>query len=342
MKKGNKNQKIIVVALITLMVLVLAITGFTIHKKNVEKEEARIAAEEAEREAAKEAEALEKAAKEAEAKALEDARIAEEKAAKEQEKEELKALAVAIEEAEKEEESKEVEVTPAPELAKPKVVVCIDPGHGGDGGNNHGVEAEYNGVMIMEKNLNLAIATKVKNYLEQTGRITVVMTRTGDYAVGLSDRVNIGVNNGADYFVSIHNNSSSSGNPADSGCLVICTQSHYNGVYDDSVGMAKSILPRLQSLGLNLTSDWDANTHGGLLQRTSGSGATYPDGSAKDFYAIINGCTSAGLPSIIVEHAFVSCPSDYQNYLSDDGKLDALARADADGIIAFLSGKGLM
>ena len=39
------------------------------------------------------------------------------------------------------------------------------------------------------------------------------------------------------------------------------------------------------------------------------------------------------IPTIIVEHAFLSNVNDYRNYLSTDAQLDALARADAAGIL---------
>ncbi len=219
------------------------------------------------------------------------------------------------------------------------VVIAIDPGHGGENElKSHGVEYDYYGVHVMEKTLNYTIACKLADYLRQAG-VTVVMTRTGDYDVSIPERVAIGKKANVDYFVSVHNNSSSRGLATDNGCMILCTQSHYNGVYDDSVAMAKSILPYLQGLGLNLSSDWDVNSTGGLLQRPRQS-EKYPDGSPKDYYGIIAGCTEAQIPSIIIEHAFLSSPTDYAMYLSNDIQLDALARADANGIIDFLRAKG--
>lgn len=220
-----------------------------------------------------------------------------------------------------------------------QIVVCIDPGHGGDGDRNHGVEREYNGTMVMEKTLTLVIAQKIKAYLETDPNITVVITRTGDYAVGIQDRVSYAQANNADLFVSIHINSSSTGSPDDHGCLAIVTQSHYQAsgaksadVYSASENLAYNILWQLNGLGIPFTSDFMADVNNGLLRRCSESGATYADGSAADYYGIISHATKAGIPACIVEHAFLSNESDYLNYLSDDAKLDALAQADVVGI----------
>jgi N-acetylmuramoyl-L-alanine amidase len=82
-------------------------------------------------------------------------------------------------------------------------VIAIDPGHGGDDPGAIG-----NG--LQEKEINLDVSLRVKNYLERAG-IKVVMTRTDDTFVSLSGRVDYAVNKDADTFVSIHTNSFSSG-----------------------------------------------------------------------------------------------------------------------------------
>ena len=41
------------------------------------------------------------------------------------------------------------------------------------------------------------------------------------------------------------------------------------------------------------------------------------------------------IPSVIVEHAFLDDDGDYEDFLSDDDKLKALARADARGIARY-------
>ncbi len=78
-------------------------------------------------------------------------------------------------------------------------LVVLDPGHGGvDPG------ASANG--LVEKEINLAVALKLKVLLEQAG-FKVIMTRSSDVTLTLQRRVDIANNSGADVFVAIHHNS---------------------------------------------------------------------------------------------------------------------------------------
>ena len=71
------------------------------------------------------------------------------------------------------------------------LVICIDPGHGG----NDGGSTLVNGVS--EKVYNLKIAQYLKAELEQYKNVKVVMTRTGDTNPSLQERAHIAANNGA-------------------------------------------------------------------------------------------------------------------------------------------------
>ena len=89
-----------------------------------------------------------------------------------------------------------------------KNIVFIDPGHGGlDGGCNF--------KDLVEKDINLKIAIKLKNILEENG-YTVLMTRSADIHLcqgkfskkeDLITRIDLINNSNADMFVSIHTNS---------------------------------------------------------------------------------------------------------------------------------------
>lgn len=91
---------------------------------------------------------------------------------------------------------------PSPDLprANRRLVVIVDPGHGGKDSGAPGVGG------ILEKHINLSISQQVATLLEQQG-IKVVMTRNGDYFVDLAPRVEMAARVGADLFVSIHANS---------------------------------------------------------------------------------------------------------------------------------------
>src|SRR5271170_952782 len=80
-------------------------------------------------------------------------------------------------------------------------LVMIDPGHGG---YDPGTQSSAG---VMEKDLALQIATRLKTALEARG-IRAELTRTNDVFISLADRTRIANSAGADLFVSIHLNSS--------------------------------------------------------------------------------------------------------------------------------------
>ncbi len=87
--------------------------------------------------------------------------------------------------------------------AKDKIIVVIDPGHGG---NDPGYLSS-NKAYLSEKELNLIIAKKFGESIEQQLKnVTVIYTRKDDSFPTLKDRVLIANNANADYFISIHCN----------------------------------------------------------------------------------------------------------------------------------------
>ena len=79
-----------------------------------------------------------------------------------------------------------------------RFTVCLDPGHGGnDSGCVSGKRHESDDALMMAK--------LIKKYLEQEN-VQVVLTRTKDKYVELSERAQCANQANADYFVSIHRN----------------------------------------------------------------------------------------------------------------------------------------
>ncbi len=85
-------------------------------------------------------------------------------------------------------------------VGQKRIVVVIDPGHGGKDPGAIGIRG------LQEKNVILPISQKIAAILEQKG-IQVVMTRDSDYFVDLGPRVVMADRVNANLFVSIHANS---------------------------------------------------------------------------------------------------------------------------------------
>lgn len=83
--------------------------------------------------------------------------------------------------------------------------VVIDACYGGSDGGSRG----YNG--IIQKNINLDIALKIKKVLERHEDIEVILTRDKDKTISLDERLDIINNSGADLLVSIMQNNEGSG-----------------------------------------------------------------------------------------------------------------------------------
>ncbi len=87
-------------------------------------------------------------------------------------------------------------------LPKPKklrdVVVAVDAGHGGKDPGAIGRSGTY------EKHVVLAIAQELANQINKTRGMKAVLIRTGDYYIGLRDRMKKAREHKADLFISLH------------------------------------------------------------------------------------------------------------------------------------------
>lgn len=210
--------------------------------------------------------------------------------------------------------------------ASGNVVVVLDPGH-----DNTHAGAQHNG--LGEEKLNLKIAKYCKEALEQYAGVTVYLTRPEDGSCphpgtssleDLSRRVAYAKSVGAHVYVSLHLNAYTSSQP--NGAEVY----YPNGNYDAAVGaaggqLADRILEKLGALGLNVRGK----------QIHDNEGLTYPDGSAADDYRVIREGKLAGIPAIIVEHAFMTNTGDVNRFLKSEDGLRSLGVADAEGIAAY-------
>jgi len=91
---------------------------------------------------------------------------------------------------------------PPPSKRRAGFVVVIDPGHGGE------EEGAAGPTGLLEKDLTLDIAHRLKALLDNGNDVEVLLTRSDDATVALDDRTAIANHERADLFVSIHANAS--------------------------------------------------------------------------------------------------------------------------------------
>jgi N-acetylmuramoyl-L-alanine amidase len=76
--------------------------------------------------------------------------------------------------------------------------VFVDPGHGGQDTGSKGSGG------LLEKDVTMALAEKLVQALEETGKVRPELIRTDDQAVSLDDRAGLANHNHGDLFISLH------------------------------------------------------------------------------------------------------------------------------------------
>jgi len=195
------------------------------------------------------------------------------------------------------------------------IIIVLDPGHGGDDPGACNSTLGTN-----EARSNWAIAVACKNYLEQYENVVVYMTKTEHQSTTLSKRVDFVVSNNADLCVSFHNNSAGYGiqNSA-RGCEVY--RSIVEPFASNTNQLAQDICNNLAALGLY--------NRGVKTWRS-----TIPSTPDDDYLTLIAGPISEGIPSILIEHAFVNNYADAQK-LNNPDMLRKMGEADAKAIAKY-------
>ncbi|MEM8544059.1 MAG: N-acetylmuramoyl-L-alanine amidase [Cyanobacteria bacterium P01_H01_bin.119] len=183
--------------------------------------------------------------------------------------------------------------TPSP-IPQSGIVVMIDPGHGGRDPGAIGIGGIY------EKDINLAIATRVQQILVANG-IDAPITRTGDQTVELDPRVRMGNRANADLFVSIHANAISLSRPEVNGL-----ETYY---YSTGYSLARTI-------------------HNSILQQVD-----MRDRGVRQarFYVL----RYSDAPAVLVETGFVTGAEDVVR-LRDPAQRNIIADAIAQGILNYI------
>lgn len=192
--------------------------------------------------------------------------------------------------------------------ARAPIVICIDPGHGGE---NEG--AMYNG--LKEKDLTLQIANAMYRELSLYEGVTVIMTRTGDADLSLSQRAQIAAGAGADFLYSIHLNASSDHNLFGSEVWASGYGNHY------AKGMSFGNIALQQ-----LSADMGVYPRGVKTKlRENGNG---------DYYGVINQARLLGVTAAIIEHCYMDEAHD-NDFYRGEGAPERLGKADATAVAKY-------
>jgi len=220
--------------------------------------------------------------------------------------------------------TKSVPVKHAPSRSLRDVIVVIDPGHGGKDpgamGPRHNVE----------KNVVLAISLKLKQMIDRQPGMHAVLTRNGDYYVGLRERLSIARKYNADVFIAIHadafNNQHSNGasvfalsqtGATSEAARWLAEKENYSelgGVnlsgLDDQSGLIRTVL-----LDLSQTATIGAGLQMGshILQYLGRMTTLHNVKTEQARFVVLK---SPDIPSVLVETGFISNPREESNLTS--------------------------
>lgn len=219
------------------------------------------------------------------------------------------------------------------------VVVVLDPGHGGKDPGASGPRR------TKEKNVTLAIALKLKQIIDRQPGMRAVLTRHGDYYVGLRERLTIARKYNGDMFISIHAdafiNQQSNGasvfalsqrGATSEAARWLAEKENYSelgGVnlkdLDDQSGLVREVL-----IDLSQTATIGASLHMGerVLRNLNTMTSLHNHKVEQARFMVLK---SPDIPSILVETGFISNPREEKN-LTDNRYQQRLTQAIFQGL----------
>ncbi|MEA3507181.1 MAG: N-acetylmuramoyl-L-alanine amidase, partial [Elusimicrobiota bacterium] len=208
-------------------------------------------------------------------------------------------------------------------------LVVLDPGHGGKDPGAIGPRG------TKEKDVVLEITKKAAAYIKKELKARVILTRTGDYFVPLSDRIEIANEKEADIFVSIHANASF--NPESEGFEIYFLSNSASdreaqavANMENSVVAMEEKTPNMSTVNsilwsltmnqfLNESSELCSFINDDVIRST---GLTERGVKQAGFYVM----KGARMPAVLVETAFLSNKRE-EKLLNDSGFQDKMARS---------------
>ncbi len=221
------------------------------------------------------------------------------------------------------------------QAATKPLIVMLDPGHGG---SDSGAARPEKNPTNFERIYNEKIAEACRAELATYDNVVVYLTRVGNVDMTTQARPTYAKRMNADLFISFHINAneSSSANGAE---IYVPNGNYKPAMATEARALAKKILDQFASLelpGYGLSGDRlkirDDNDDGIKTKSIKDDiRLFYPDGTPGDYFEVIRLGVQNEIPSMIIEHAFISNAADLA-MLNDDAALEKLGKATATAI----------
>ncbi|MBQ5766729.1 MAG: N-acetylmuramoyl-L-alanine amidase, partial [Burkholderiaceae bacterium] len=207
---------------------------------------------------------------------------------------------------------------------KKEIVIVIDAGHGGEDPGAIGKRKTY------EKHITLAIAKRLERLIDREKGMRAVMTRSSDHFVSLSQRVMIAQKAKAHLFVSIHADAWTK--PSAKGASVYALAERgatssaamwlaKNQNEADLIGGANfnEFNKKIQNVLVDMTTQWkiDYSLELGhcILQRLGKINTLHRNNVEQAGFLVLK---APGIPSVLVETAFISNPQEEKKLKTSD------------------------
>jgi N-acetylmuramoyl-L-alanine amidase len=222
------------------------------------------------------------------------------------------------------------------------LVIAIDAGHGGDDTGAIGRNGTY------EKDVVLSIARRLYTLVKKTPGMRPVMIRQGDYYIGLRQRIDKAREHKADLFVSIHADSFRDRRVQGSSVFVLSNRgassemARWLAEKENSSDLAGGVslddkdqvlAEVLLDLSQNATIEASITVAGNMLGELQRVGKAHKSTVQQAGFVVLK---SPDIPSVLVETAFISNPTEERKLL-DRRHQEALATAMLRGINTYFA-----
>jgi N-acetylmuramoyl-L-alanine amidase len=216
-------------------------------------------------------------------------------------------------------------------------VITLDPGHGGAENGATGPSG------LMEKDVTLSIARRLRTLLENRLGVQVVFTRSDDRNIPLDERTEIANNNKSDLFISIHANASPRHNARGSSVYFLSYQASDEEsrrvAASENAPFSRRVVPEDRDLEFIL---WDMAQAAYLTESAifaeilleelvGDAGEGNNRGIKQAPFRVLMGAT---MPAVLVEVAFIT-NAEEEKLLRSESYLDDLAESIYRGVLRY-------